>query len=79
MQPLQYNLGFSDTVEVHYCVVTMQWTVMSFKYSININRIQNVSIRGSSAVTQNVSIIALVQIMMNALQLTSTSYCIVVV
>ena len=38
-----------DNVEVHYCVATMQWKFMSFKRSINFNRIQNVSIRGSSS------------------------------
>ena len=43
-----------DTVEVHYCMVTMQWKFMSFKRSIDLNRVQNVSIRGSSsAVIQN--------------------------
>ena len=43
-----------DTVEVHYCMVTMQWKFMSFKRSIDLNRVQNVSISGSSsAVIQN--------------------------
>ena len=38
-----------DTVEVHYCMVKMQWKFVSFKHSINFDRVQNVSIRRSSS------------------------------
>ena len=36
-------------VEVHYCVVKLQWKFISSKCSINFNRVQNVSIRRSSS------------------------------
>ena len=53
--PTQEQLAYNyDTVEVHYCVVTMQWKFVSFECSIHFNWVQNISICGSSsAVIQN--------------------------
>ena len=49
---LAYN--YICTVEVHYCVVMMQWKLTSSEHSISFNWVQNGSIRGSSsAVIQN--------------------------
>ena len=39
-----------DTVEVHYCVFTMQGKLMSFERSTDFSGIQDLSIRRSSSV-----------------------------
>ena len=44
------NKNHTDSVEVHYCVFTMQGKLMSFERSTDFSGIQDVSIRRSSSV-----------------------------